>query len=88
MRVRVQKWGNSLALRIPKPFAEDVRLTECSEVDVSVAKGSLIVAPVVEDTPTLEELVAGITEENRHPEVDWGSPVGKEAGRSAITRRL
>lgn len=78
MRVRVQKWGNSLALRIPKPFAEDVRLQEGCFVDISISKGNLVVTPIREVAPTLESLLAGITDENIHGEVDFGPPVGKE----------
>ena len=78
MRTRIQKWGNSLALRIPKPFAEEAQLTEDSAVDVSVRNGKLVVVPVTEPAFTLEDLVAQITPENRHGEIDMGSPVGDE----------
>jgi antitoxin MazE len=49
MRVSVQKWGNSLALQIPKPFAEDVGVSEGTLVDVSISKGRLIASPVACD---------------------------------------
>jgi antitoxin MazE len=78
MRTQVQKWGNSLALRIPKSFAEESNIQAGSLVDLSVAKGRLIVAPLAEKKYTLEELLAGITKENLHGEVDFGPPVGKE----------
>ena len=78
MKTRIQKWGNSLALRIPKPFAEEARLTEGSPVDVSVRNGKLVVVPVVEPELTLEELVKQITPQNRHGETDSGRPVGDE----------
>ncbi|HEV7921011.1 MAG TPA: AbrB/MazE/SpoVT family DNA-binding domain-containing protein [Thermoanaerobaculia bacterium] len=78
MKTRIQKWGNSLALRIPKPFAEEARLAEDSTVDVTVRNGKLIVMPVVGPEDTLEELVGRITPENRHRETDLGTPVGHE----------
>ena len=78
MKTRIQRWGNSLALRIPKPFAEEAHLAEDSAVDVSVRDGRLVVVPIVEPELTLEELVAQITPQNRHTETDTGQPVGNE----------
>jgi antitoxin MazE len=78
MKTRILKWGNSLALRIPKPFAEEARLAEDSTVDVSVRNGKLVVVPLPEPEYTLEDLVARITPENRHTETDTGRPVGNE----------
>ena len=78
MKTRIQKWGNSLALRIPRPFAEESNLHEDSAVDVSVRNGKLVVVPIAEPQFTLEELVEQITPENRHDEVEVGGPVGNE----------
>ena len=77
MKTRIEKWGNSLALRIPRPFAEEFNLHEGSAVDVSVRNGNLVVVPIAEPQFTLEELVEQITPENRHDEVDVGL-VGNE----------
>lgn len=79
MRVQVQKWGNSLALRIPKPFAEDVGVAEGTVVDVSVSKGRLIAAPVTPRRVRLEDLLRRVTKRNLHGETETGSPVGREA---------
>jgi antitoxin MazE len=78
MKTRIQKWGNSLALRIPKPFAEEAQLAEDSTVDMTVRNGKLIVVPVREPEYTLEALVKQITPENRHGETDTGAAVGGE----------
>jgi len=78
MRTRIQKWGNSLAVRIPRPFAEESQLREDSPVDVSVRNGKLVVAPVTEPALSLEELVGRITPKNRHHEVETGGSVGNE----------
>ena len=78
MRVQIQKWGNSLALRIPKAFAVESNVTSGSTVDISIDNGNIIVKPIKESKYTLEELLEGITDENLHGEVDWGPPVGKE----------
>jgi antitoxin MazE len=79
MRTRVQKWGNSLALRIPKSFATEVGLQNESSVEMSVANGKLIIRPVVEQEVTLEQLLERVTPENLHDEVDTGSATGREA---------
>jgi antitoxin MazE len=79
MRTRVQKWGNSLALRIPKSFAVEVGLEHDAPVDVSLIDGKLIVAPVIEPALTLEHLLAQVTEHNLHHEVDTGPAIGNEA---------
>lgn len=78
MKTRIQKWGNSLALRIPKPFAEEARLVEDATVDLTVRNGKLVVVAVEGPDETLENLVARITAENRHGETDTGRPVGHE----------
>ena len=78
MKTKVQKWGNSLALRIPKSFAAETQLEPDSEVDLSLVKGRLVITPILEPNYSLEQLLAGVTEENIHAEVDTGTPVGKE----------
>ena len=78
MKTRIQKWGNSLALRIPRPFAEESNLREDSAVDISVRNGKLVVVPLQEQTLTLEQLVDRITPQNRHTETETGEAVGNE----------
>ncbi len=79
MKTRVQKWGNSLALRIPKSFATEVGLQTDSSVDVSLVKGKLVIAPIVKRKLTLRALLAQVTDDNLHREVDTGSAIGNEA---------
>ena len=78
MQAKIQKWGNSLALRIPKAFAVDTHLGNNSLVEISVVDGQIIVKPVVKTDWTLEELLAGITKENIHREVETGMATGNE----------
>ena len=78
MRTRIQKWGNSLAVRIPKAFAHEVGLKQDGEVEISVEKGRLVVVPAVAPSYDLDELLAGIRPSNLHEETDWGPAVGKE----------
>jgi antitoxin MazE len=74
----VQKWGNSLAVRIPRPFAEESKLRANSAVDMSVRNGKIIVVPLEEPELSLDELVEAITKENRHAETVIGGAVGNE----------
>ncbi|MFN7943413.1 MAG: AbrB/MazE/SpoVT family DNA-binding domain-containing protein [Thermoanaerobaculia bacterium] len=78
MHAKIQKWGNSLGLRIPKPFAEEVGLQEKAEVELSLVKGSLVVRPVRKPRFSLGALLAGVTARNRHHEVSESGPVGRE----------
>ena len=78
MKTRVQKWGNSLALRIPKSFANEVGLHKETPVEVSLTDGKLVITPISKPKPTLKQLLAKVTQENLHREVDTGSVVGNE----------
>ena len=77
MKSKVQMWGNSLAVRIPKPFANEVGLQPDSEVELSVHEGSLVLK-AKRPHYKLEDLVKGITSKNRHSEIDLGPPQGRE----------
>jgi len=78
MRTRVQKWGNSLALRIPKSFAAEVGLQRETPVEVSLADGKLVITPVVKPNLTLKQLLAKVTKDNLHHEIDTGPAIGNE----------
>ena len=77
MVTKVQKWGNSLGVRIPKAIAEDAEIREGTNVDLIAKDGRLVIAPV-KRRYTLKDLVSKITPENRHAETDWGGPTGRE----------
>ena len=78
MHVQIQKWGNSLAIRIPKSFAKEIKIAQGSFVDLSTIQGKLIAKPLDEKEYSLEELLAGVTKQNLHAEVDTGNAIGKE----------
>ena len=78
MKARIQKWGNSLALRIPKSFAAHSNIEQGSVVDLSLDNGRMIVEPEKEQKYSLEELLAQVTRNNLHSEIDFGEAVGKE----------
>lgn len=77
MKVQIQKWGNSLALRIPKSFAIETKIEQGTTVEVTLEKEAIVLKPVKEEI-TLENLLGNITEENLHTEIDFGKPEGKE----------
>jgi len=89
MQVRIAKWGNSLAVRLPKAIAEDLGLTEGQPVDVAIDRGAVRLKPSTAPV-RLSELVA---EANRlgpaqHPEVvRWGRDVGAESIEDAYSKR-
>jgi antitoxin MazE len=78
MRTRVQKWGNSLAVRIPKPFADGAGLRQSTEVDVSLEKGEVRLVPVRQRW-RLDQLLSRVTKRNVHDEVESGPVAGREA---------
>jgi len=78
MRAMVKKWGNSASVRIPTGIMEAARLRLDDPVDVREEHGRIIIEPIRTDASDLAQLLAGITPENRHAEVDFGASVGKE----------
>lgn len=78
MNTEISKWGNSLALRIPKAVASEINLSEGSAVSVAAVDGRLVITPVTDRRYKLEELLSAISKSNVHKEVDLGRPVGKE----------
>lgn len=79
MITKVQKWGNSLALRIPKAFADTAKIENDSVVDVSFVDGQIVIKPIIPEKMTIEQLLSGVTENNIHREIDTGDAVGSEA---------
>ena len=78
MKARIQKWGNSLAVRILKSYAIEVGLDNKTDVELSLADGKLVMTPYARPKFRLKQLMAQITDENLHNEVDTGSAVGHE----------
>lgn len=78
MKAQIQKWGNSLALRIPRSFANESNIEQGSIVNLAVVEGKLIVEPISKTKYTLAQLLEGVSRKNIHREVDTGDSVGKE----------
>jgi len=78
MKTHVQKWGNSLALRIPKSFASEIGLERETPVEVTLANGKLVIMPIPKPKFTLKQLLAKVNKENLHHEVETGPATGNE----------
>ena len=80
MHTKIQKWGNSQGLRLPKSLLADAQLAIGDEVDIRVKDGIIIVTPAkkMRGKLNLKDLVAGIPDNYQTSEVDWGDPVGRE----------
>ena len=78
MQTQIKKWGNSLALRIPKLLALDANLKQNKMVELSIDKDSIIITPIGEKEYSLEKLLKGVTKSNLHGEFNTGASVGKE----------
>lgn len=76
MHVRVQKWGNSLAVRIPKPLAEDAEVKEGTVLNLALSDGKVVETPVRRGKLSLTQLLAKVNR-NLHTEVELGSPIGR-----------
>ena len=73
----IVKWGNSLGLRIPQSIAEQIKLSEGSQVVLEIVDGNLVIKPK-RTKYSLDALLEDITQENLHGETDTGRPVGNE----------
>lgn len=78
MQSKVQKWGNSLAIRLPKAIAQSAQLDTGSVISFRVEDGKIIIEPKFPKVYSLDELLNGVTPQNLHKETDWGKPRGKE----------
>ena len=79
MLAKAQRWGNSLAVRLPKVIAEECGISEDTPVEVTRKHGSIIISPVKPRRKySLDEMLAGVTDENLHAEVATDGPVGRE----------
>ena len=78
MKSTVQKWGNSLAIRIPKSFANEIDLNQGTEIDLVLFENKIQIEPTKKKKLSLNDLLSKVTDDNIHKEIDTGAPVGKE----------
>ena len=77
MKTTVQKWGNSLAVLIPKNITKDIRVSEGSNINIMAENGNIILSPSAKEY-SLKELLKNVTNENIHSEVSTGDHIGGE----------
>ncbi len=78
MKARIESWGDSLAVRIPPNFAQEIGIQNKTFVDIFLLDGKMVIIPIEKVKFTLDQLLAGVTKENIHHEWDTGSAVGNE----------
>ncbi len=78
MVTKVQRWGNSLGLRIPKSIAAEAQIEEGSEVDIAVQEGNLVITPSKKPRYQLADLLSRVSKKNLHDEISTGEPAGRE----------
>jgi len=79
MKTKARKWGNSLAVRVPKGIAEQAGVTVDDTLDIEVAdSGAIVLKPHRGRKYRLNDLLKGMTKENMHAAVDFGPPIGRE----------
>lgn len=78
MKSQITKWGNSMAVRIPKEILEQTGIKAQQAVDIRAQEGAIVIEPALSREEQLKQLVEQITPENRHELIDFGEPIGKE----------
>lgn len=78
MKTKAQKWGNSLAVRLPRPVAQQAGIKPDDPLEIQVSKGRVVLTPAVATEYRLGDLLKKVTKKNIHRETDWGKPRGKE----------
>jgi antitoxin MazE len=78
MITKIQKWGHSFALRIPKAIAVELKLEENSPLEIKLEDNRLVIVPISQPEYKLADLLGKITPENIHAETDSSLPIGNE----------
>lgn len=78
MKSTIQKWGNSLAIRIPKSFANEIHLSQGTEINLILFDDKIQIEPIKTKKLSLDDLLSRVTDDNIHEEIDTGLPIGKE----------
>ena len=79
MKTKISKWGNCLALRIPKSVATEAQMSEGTPVDLILQDGRIVIKPVRTKQLKLHSLLEKVSPENLHEEISTGAPRGREA---------
>jgi antitoxin MazE len=79
METKIQKWGNSLAVRLPKAFADQTGIEDGSIIRILLQNGKIVLVPIKDRESRLESMLEQIDESTIHNEIDFGMPIGKES---------
>lgn len=79
MITKIQKWGNSLGVRLPNLFIKELKLEENVAVEIKIEKKKIVISPVIIEDYNLEELLSRVSESNVHSEIQTGDSQGNEA---------
>lgn len=78
MLTKIQKWGNSFAIRIPKTFTSEINLEKNSVIELSLIDKQILIKPIDIEKYSLKQLLSGVTDKNIHSETDTGEVCGNE----------
>jgi len=78
MSTKIQKWGNSLAVRLPQYLIEKLGLEAGTTVDIEDERGVVKIKPTMKKKLSIKKLVDQINHQNKQKETDWGNPIGRE----------
>ncbi len=78
MQVKIQKWGNSQGIRIPKHVLDEMKLGEGDQVKLELLQGKIVIEKETKKRRTIEEIFEGYDGDYQPVEFDWGPPVGRE----------
>ena len=79
MRVRIDRWGNSLTVRIPKSLPENAKVNERLLAELTIHQRKTVATMVQKRKRSLKQLLVKVTSKNRHTEIDFGAPIGRES---------
>jgi len=79
MHIRVERWGNNLAVRIPKSLAENAEVKEGMVVDLTIRQRKIVAIVAQKEKWPLKQLLDKVNNMNRHAEIDFGAPIGRES---------
>ena len=78
MQTKIQQWGNSLAIRIPRAYAAHARVRKGAKVEIVAQDGRLTITPVTPSAPRLDSLLRKVSPDNLHASAETGPAAGRE----------
>ena len=79
MQTKLQKWGNSYAVRLPRAVVRESGLREGEPLEIEASGRHIRLRRASRGDYRLDQLVKRIRKANRHEEADFGAAQGREA---------